>query len=120
MDTWIHPFLPTTLQRKCRLLLIGKKTKAWGGKATEPRVTSHLWMMDLSYSSPAGVSMMANSSRVTWHSAGFCTEAVMVLMSCGRTRSGEAEVLILKLCGYPNALFSTLRDFSFLSHGVYR
>lgn len=46
-------------------------------------------MMDLSYSSPAGVCIMANSSRVTWHSAGFCTEAVMVLMSWGRTRSGD-------------------------------
>ena len=46
-------------------------------------------MMDLSYNSPAGVCMIANSSRVTWHSAGFCTEAVMVLMSCGRTRSGD-------------------------------
>lgn len=33
--------------------------------------------------------MIANSSRVTWHSAGFCTEVVMVLMSCGRTRSGD-------------------------------
>ena len=46
-------------------------------------------MMDLSYSSPAGVCMIANSSRVTWHSAGFCTQAVTVLMSCGRTRSGD-------------------------------
>lgn len=54
-----------------------------------PQVVSHPWMMDLSYSSPAGVCMMANSSRVTWSSAGFCTEAVMVLMSCGRTRSGD-------------------------------
>lgn len=33
--------------------------------------------------------MIANSSRVTWRSAGFCTEAVMVLMSCGRTWSGD-------------------------------
>lgn len=54
-----------------------------------PQVRSHLWMMDLSYSSPAGVCIMANSSRVTRRSAGFCTEAVMVLMSCGRTRSGD-------------------------------
>lgn len=46
-------------------------------------------MMDLSYSSPAGVCIMANSSRVTRRSAGFCTEAVMVLMSCGRTLSGD-------------------------------
>lgn len=35
--------------------------------------------------------MMANSSRVTWHRAGFSIDAEIVLMSCGSTRPGESR-----------------------------
>lgn len=52
---------------------------------------SYLCIIDLSYSSPSGVFMMANSSRVTWHRAGFCIDAEMVLMSCGSTLPGESR-----------------------------
>ena len=56
--------------------------QSWGEVREDKRAAEpHLWMMDLSNSSPAGVCMMENSSRVTRHRAGFCTEAVMVLMS---------------------------------------
>lgn len=71
------------------LHLTSQKTGLGDKKHLNPPGGTHLWMMDLSYSSPAGVCMMANSSRVTRQNAGFCTEAVMVLMRCGRTRSGD-------------------------------
>lgn len=35
--------------------------------------------------------MMANSSRVTWHRAGFSIDAEIVLMSCGSTLPGESR-----------------------------
>lgn len=52
---------------------------------------SYLCIIDLSYSSPSGVFMMANSSRVTWHRAGFSIDAEIVLMSCGSTLPGESR-----------------------------
>lgn len=52
---------------------------------------SYLCMMDLSYSSPSGVFMMANSSRVTWHRAGFSIDVEIMLMSCGSTLPGESR-----------------------------
>lgn len=60
-----------------------REKQSWGGEGREDKRAAepHLWMMDLSNSSPAGVCMMENSSLVTRHRAGFCTEAVMVLMS---------------------------------------
>lgn len=51
----------------------------------------YLCIIDLSYSSPSGVFMMANSSRVTWHRAGFSIDAEIVLMSCGSTLPGESR-----------------------------
>lgn len=55
------------------------------------KLQSYLCIIDLSYSSPSGVFMMANSSRVTWHRAGFSIDAEIVLMSCGSTLPGESR-----------------------------
>lgn len=54
-------------------------------------IKPYLCIIDLSYSSPSGVFMMANSSRVTWHRAGFSIDAEIVLMSCGSTLPGESR-----------------------------
>lgn len=57
----------------------------------EKTLKPYLCIIDLSYSSPSGVFMMANSSRVTWQRAGFSIDAEIVLMSSGSTLPGESR-----------------------------
>lgn len=58
---------------------------------TSRALLTYLWIIDLSYSSPSGVFMMAYSSRVTWCRAGFSIVAEMVLISWGSTLPGESR-----------------------------